>query len=321
MLVPSARAYTTGVGLLKQEAGGGGVTLSGRSLVGRASACVVRLASPRASGEHALLLWNGSRWSVRDLGSTNGTFLDGKRISAGARAPIAAGATLAFGDEGERWILETSGPPNAGARAGSTGALVWAEDGLLALPDAADPRATLFEDRGGRWMIEIQSELRAAVDHERIEAGDTWTVYVPPPTQDGAMPTTRSLSGTPKLVGATVLRFEVSRDEENIALSLIHAGDVVQLGARAYGELLLTLARARVLDRDKGFPPPEQGWLYVDDLLRALKLDRPHLNVNIFRARQHLARAGVLDVGSLVEHQSNARRIRLGTDAVEVIVA
>lgn len=309
------------MGILKREGGSAGFTLAGRSLVGRASACVVRLASARASGEHAVLFCDGSKWTVRDLGSTNGTFVDGKRISVGARVPLAAGAVLAFGDEAERWVLEDSGPPNAGARSEASGEILFAEHGLLALPDAADPRATLFEDRSGRWMIEIQGEARPAVDHERIEAGGAWTLHVPPPADDGAMPTTSSLSGKPKLVGATVFRFEVSRDEEHIAISLVHGGEVEDLGSRAYGELLLTLARARLADRDGGLPPAEQGWVYVDDLMRAVKLDRQHLNVNVFRARQHLARAGVLDVGALVEHQPTARRIRLGTDAIEINVS
>jgi hypothetical protein len=305
---------------LKQEAGKGRATLAGRSLVGRAAACAVRLASPRASGEHAVLFWDGGKWTVRDLGSTNGTFVAGRRITVGERVPLAAGTALAFGDEADAWTLVEAGPPNAGARREETGELILAEHGLLALPDGADPRATIFEDRSGRWMIEAQGEVRPAVDQARVDADGAWVLHVPPPAED-SVPTTHALSGKPKLIGATVLRFEVSHDEEHIALSLVHGGEVQPLGARAYGELLLLLARQRLRDRDEGLPAPEQGWIYVDELMRMLKLDRQHLNVNVFRARQHLARVGVLDVGALVEHQPTARRIRFGTDAVEIIAA
>lgn len=49
-----------------------------------------------------------------------------------------------------------------------------------------------------------------------------------------------------------------------------------------------------------------------------LQLDLHHLNVNVFRARQQLAGAGMIDAGSLVERRSTTREIRLGTTAVEV---
>ena len=35
---------------------------------------------PRVSGTHARLEWTGRGWTLRDLGSKNGTFVEGKRI-------------------------------------------------------------------------------------------------------------------------------------------------------------------------------------------------------------------------------------------------
>ena len=46
---------------------------------------------PFASAEHAVLTFRGSAWYVEDLGSTNGTYVNGH--------PVAGVATIGYGDE------------------------------------------------------------------------------------------------------------------------------------------------------------------------------------------------------------------------------
>lgn len=304
--------------VLKHVPSGRRVTLAARSILGRAPGSAVRLASTSASGEHAVLFWDGARWSLRDLGSRNGTLVAGRRLSSAERCFLSEGDALTFGDESERWLLEEEGPPVASARRLTSGEVRTAEDGLIVLPDANDPQVTLSEDRNGQWTIETDGPARPAVDGEQIEADGSWTIRIPPPTHGSAIPTTTSPQGGGKLAGTTILRFEVSRDEEFVKLSLVHGGVVTSLGARAHHELLLALGRARLSDMERGLPSPEQGWLYVDDLLSMLRLDLHHFNVNVFRARQHLARAGMIDAGSIVERRSTTRQIRLGTTAIEI---
>jgi pSer/pThr/pTyr-binding forkhead associated (FHA) protein len=49
-------------------------------VVGRHRWCDVRIASPRVSRRHCCLVLDGNRVLVRDLGSTNGTRINGRRI-------------------------------------------------------------------------------------------------------------------------------------------------------------------------------------------------------------------------------------------------
>jgi len=51
-----------------------------------------------ASGRHARLHWDGKRWLITDLGSTNGTFVDGQRCSPHKETLVPTGATLQIGD-------------------------------------------------------------------------------------------------------------------------------------------------------------------------------------------------------------------------------
>lgn len=265
-----------------------------------------------------MLLWDGARWCLRDLGSTNGTRVEARRLSVGERVTLAAGDVVRFAEH-EVWELVDDSGPATRARCRATNEVVEAEDGLLALPDVSSPEVTLFEDRHGQWMLEENGAQRPAHDQESLAVcGRRWTIEVCP-AGGRAVPTTQQSSGDPRVVGAMTLRFEVSRDGEHVALSLVRGGTALALGARAHHEMMLLLARARARDRDAGEVESERGWLYVDDVLDALKVDLQHFNVSVFRARQFLARAGVLDAGGLFERRATTRQIRLGTDDIEIV--
>ena len=49
-------------------------------LIGRASNCALRLGHSRVSGSHAKLYRSSGQWRICDINSTNGTFVEGKRI-------------------------------------------------------------------------------------------------------------------------------------------------------------------------------------------------------------------------------------------------
>jgi len=50
------------------------------------------------SGRHARLQWDGSAWWLEDLGSTNGTLVDGERLAPLAARKLAPGSQIQLGD-------------------------------------------------------------------------------------------------------------------------------------------------------------------------------------------------------------------------------
>lgn len=68
----------------------------GEFSVGRSPACNIVSESPDVSKQHARLTRSADKLIVRDLGSANGTWVNGVRI---AEAPLADGDLVAFGSE------------------------------------------------------------------------------------------------------------------------------------------------------------------------------------------------------------------------------
>lgn len=72
------------------------IGLSGRGVVlGRAASADCIIDDVYVSDEHAEVLPDDGGWSVRDLGSTNGTFLNGAKVTR--PTPLAAGDQIRLG--------------------------------------------------------------------------------------------------------------------------------------------------------------------------------------------------------------------------------
>jgi pSer/pThr/pTyr-binding forkhead associated (FHA) protein len=56
-------------------------------VIGRSRWCDVRIPSARVSRRHCCLVLSGDELLVRDLGSTNGTWINGRRVEKGALRP------------------------------------------------------------------------------------------------------------------------------------------------------------------------------------------------------------------------------------------
>ena len=285
-------------------------------LVGRAPPpkCSLVLTAPYVSLVHAELRFRGDVWEVKDLGSRNGTYLDGRRIEPSVACEIAKGSILAFGKPEEQWQMIDHGPPPVMAVPLGGGAPVVLDGELLALPSNDDPRATIYRTIEGAWVIEpIDGAPTSLVHLQTFEAaGHMWRFLSPE-----VSPSTLAIGGTIGMgleVRKLHLHFEVSRDEEHVHLRASSGARDVDLGSRRHNYLLLTLARRRLADAAEGLPETSCGWIDTDDLAHDPTMSQVQLNVNVFRIRQQFAKVGVLDAAAIVERRE--QQLRLGTSLV-----
>jgi pSer/pThr/pTyr-binding forkhead associated (FHA) protein len=99
---PTSSAQVSTLGRLIVVASEAEAVLVGRAFdlspvttIGRDSTNVVVLPDSFLSGEHAMLSWREKRWWLDDLGSTNGTWLNGQPVRS--PSPFAFGGTLQVG--------------------------------------------------------------------------------------------------------------------------------------------------------------------------------------------------------------------------------
>ena len=65
--------------------------------IGRASECEVRIDDDSVSAQHARLEYDLGGWRITDLGSTNGTAIEGVKLAADVPTPLPYGSTVRFG--------------------------------------------------------------------------------------------------------------------------------------------------------------------------------------------------------------------------------
>ena len=289
----------------------GGLThgVPARMLVGRSPSCFMRCATPEVSGEHALVQWAQDRWVVRDLGSRNGTYLDGRRLEVGVAATLQVGSKLAFGDPAATFTVLQLEPPAAVAVELSSRRVVESSSGLLAMPSADEPEVVIFQADDGTWMKESKDEAEPVADQEVLHLGQqAWCLFLPGP--DTVTPLVHSQLS----LSSVTFRFQVSRDEEHVVLELAEGTHTVPLEPREHHYVLLTLARQRA--GDAGLPRAERGWIDTDDLQRMLRMRANALNVAIHRARAQLAEVGMMGAAGVVEVRRGLRRF--GSDRLEI---
>jgi len=83
--------------------------LTAKLVVGRDQGVEVKIDDPSVSRRHAELVLSGSGVSIKDLGSANGTFVNGKKVT---QAAVQAGDELAF----DKMIFRLEGPVKAAAQ-------------------------------------------------------------------------------------------------------------------------------------------------------------------------------------------------------------
>lgn len=292
------------MGTLKEVATGRVARLAARNLVGRSRHADICLEGHWVSGEHAVITWTGRGWQVRDLGSRNGTTVDGRRLKVGAEQGLRVGARIAFGQVEDAWILDDPADPQPFG-VSAHGAIQVAQDGVLVLPDEAHAWATI-ERRGAEWTLRDLHGTRTILDGDTLALGGVvWRVRLPELFQGtGETPARIALS-------QIRLRVQVSQDGETVDAELTHQGQRIGLTARAHHVVLVELARAFAADEAEVGRVAERGWMYADELAEMLKITRERLNTHVARLRGQVIEAGVVDGERIIERRALSGQIRL----------
>jgi hypothetical protein len=92
------RVPVRGLLLDPEEGEGPPIVLGGAdaaTIIGRTSPADVLVTEPTVSGQHCRIVLSGARWCIEDLGSSNGTLVNGERISG--RHELASGDVVGLG--------------------------------------------------------------------------------------------------------------------------------------------------------------------------------------------------------------------------------
>jgi len=287
--------------------------LSTRTTIGRSSSNAVVLSLESVSGVHASIDWIDDQWNVRDLGSRNGTFLEGDRLPSFEAVVLTKGAAVAFGGPEYSWQLAESGPPQIAARSAS-GRVLHPDGDVLTIPQAQGANVTLIRD-GHEWEYEVDGATQYAVDQMRIGIkSESWTLLVPEVLSE-----TTLIRGASRIEDLT-LRFIPNLNEEHIELQAAGQGVREHFDHRAHFYLLLTLARLRLEDAErKDLPLAEHGWIERSEIERLLRIDTQHLNLLVYRARRQFADIGLHDSSAIVERRTGSSQLRIGTADLLVV--
>lgn len=273
--------------------------------VGRSPDSHLELPDNWISGNHARFDWVGSGWEVRDLGSKNGTFVNGRRLSPGETTRLSEAARVSFGKADDAWIFLRSGEAGVGARRQPDGLLRWGSANTLSLPDEDHPRCTVFLDEDNRWVADQDGEQRPVRDGESVTLDDArWELILPASYRD-----TVDISITPPTISDLVLRFRLSRNEEYVRLIVTLGEQEFDLGARTHHYVLLTLARLRA--QSPASAGVHAGWAYSDDLALGLQIETSTLNVHVHRIRQAFAKLPVAGGANIIERRPASKELRI----------
>jgi hypothetical protein len=292
------------------------VVLGARHLVGRSRATTLRITDDAISSVHAEFIWDGERWQLRDLGSRNGTFLEGRKLAAGELTGLGLGMMLTFGSAAHRYRVLDLEAPELMAIA-EDGTVRVADFDMLSLPDGEHCELTIFRDLDGAWVCERDSRSSVIDDHELVVAGDrTWRICIP-----GVLARTHEVKEAQTLAEVE-LEFFVSRDQEHVEVTIVRGERVEEPESRAHVLLLLELARARLADAElPHLAASEHGWRYREQLIDRLDVDLQLLNLWVFRARKQFAEAGVIGAAGLFERRSGTQQLRIGVAKLRIIDA
>ncbi len=297
--------------LLRRLADGTELPVPAVCILGRAATSNIVIQETYASSQHAKLVWSGTRWMIRDLGSRNGTFVDNVRLEPGSPAPLRRGSRIGFGDTDAAYELTDDSVPGIMALDTATRAAKTSATAFLLLPSDEAPEVSIYPDQNSAdWIAEHSSgTVRKIRDGEIISAGEH-NFQIQLPVLSEATP----LVQVARSLENITLRF-VTGEKNELRVSMSHRGRETILEAREHHHLLLALAQLR--EQDAALPEAERGWRTLEQLSRLLRQEINAINVATHRARQQFAQAGIEDAAQVIESRTGRRRF--GTRHFEIV--
>jgi hypothetical protein len=289
------------------------VALESEHTIGRSPDCRLVIAEPYVSTHHALIQWSEAGWEIRDLGSTNGTWVNQEALPAGQNRTLAPGDLLAFGHADERWQVEDVAPARTLLLPVEGGEALTVSGDFCGLPSADLPLVTLFRDGFGAWKLE-----RGEGQVIDLPAGHVFELEGRRYRFSPAQTLTRTVTPANRpVLGRLRLIFHVTRNEEHVEIQ-VENGIKRLLPARSHNYTALFLARKRIADASAGHPAGSCGWVEKDEALRALSMLPTQLNLDIFRIRQQFAELEVTESSQIVQRRHTTREMRIGVERLEV---
>lgn len=273
------------------------VKLAPSHVVGRSPDSDMVIPRPSVSSRHAVFTWVGEAWRIRDLGSRNGTYLNGRLLQAAEWVEIASGDEIAFAETDEAWtVIDTHPPPPTLTLPDGTPASPLVEEGGMFYLQGADVPPWILLFSKGKWQIEYASGICHPVDNDELVEVDGQSCYVQLPsasiaTRDALRPPVETT------LENAFLTLYVSSNEETAAVEVRIGPNKVISGHKTHLYLLAYLARLRLVPSAGG----TDGWVENAVVVRDLQLTCPmQLSVHVHRCRSELAfalsnAAGVID--------------------------
>lgn len=247
-----------------------------------------RLTQWDVSRLHASIRWEEGCWFIVDH-SRNGTFLDDVRLPERKNVELKNSMTICFGGSPDaRWrIIDLSPPVPVLISVGEESPAIPLKQ-FNAFPCKEKPEIFIYATDDGRWKYKKNRHVGFLRGGDIVEFDSVkWRLHIPhfsSSTPDGiaGFVTSAVPDHSPEFI------FHVSLDEEHVSIKVRDGSKAISIGERAHHYLFLVLARQRLEDFSNGVEASSQGWFDMHLLSKMLQLRQPHLNIQIFRARQQM---------------------------------
>ena len=270
-------------------------------VIGRSQSSDLPLQVTSVSTQQAVIRWANARWVVSDLGSRNGTYVNGRRIAPGTvnAQLLERGDELAFAERDEIWtLIDDAAPQPLLAPEDGTAPLApfpLSEGVLSVLPNEEAALGYVYFERGSWRFEDASGGMRDLADGQTIVIGSHRYMLHLPGVASETPPAANPI--LERLLSRAELEISVSTDEESAAVTAIVAGERFKLQARTHLYLLAYLARQRLRDRTVA----DGGWVAVEEACRQLDLSPELLAVTVFRCRKEFEQLAFVEATRIVD--------------------